>query len=1072
MSEEHFQFSDGSSNKFWKIRLDGSSFTVHFGRVGTAGQVQTKDFKSDAEAEKEYKKLVAEKLKKGYQRLDACDAPVPESREPRATQCRPAGSATATAGDKSSGQPTSSIATLDPPTPAAPTSAPGSDSPAPPIAAASATSSGAAGSPASSAGSAAEAPAPTVSQGKINFSSEDRERAAWGVQRPPRVRPQTQAFDRDQCIQSLLEMNKGPEHWDADWSNKDMDFMTWSGQEAHFWLVALSTAQTYAYSKMDKFRRVAAFEGDDPAKLKSLLLQFNFRDEVSYAEVEQIVTGTRGRPEHFCWVPYPLARVLSPVDYVKFWASHLSKLSGEMEHGFTTLILPYLSDAELSALRGHIHEALNKLDPEAVKDHKYFPVEVLVASLLLMKDDLLPFIDAIPSGAFNGDYAPAIPRIIYGLNEGQLILNQFKRLKLRVFHPNDLYRWIGFTEHQGVDMAWDFTESARWEERDAMIEAVKKIVSKESAKRFILYALSQGKLEACKSWVAEHLVQSLEAMTDMAGGTRSTASDVRRALRNLCGQHDVKTIAPHLVAQLKALECLQDDEPESAARTAPPDWLATALDTVQASKKTKPIEFLQGVAYESVKVDGWRMTKEQLDKVLVAIQQSSAETMHPLVAAIRENADRRAFDRFIWDVMGRWQNVGGPPKEKWALLAVGFVGSEKMIPQLITLMTTWRESGFAARAQVGLECLRIYGTDFALMQIHDISQSPKLKSLRAKALEYMDAIAESRGMTKAELEDRIVPTCGLDDTGTREFDYGGRKFTFLFGPDLKPMVRDEKGAYKTDLPPATQKDDAELAKRSIEEWKELKKVLKTVAKVQARRLEQAMVTCRSWTRDAFETLLLSHPLMTNLIRRVVWAAYDDQGKVLQTFRVMEDRTLADEADRPADISGATKVAIIHPLHMTDEQKSKWGELFTDYEISALFPQIGRPIFYLEPEEQNANTITRFAKISLPSASVPGTLERLGWWRGQAEDAGCYHWHHKHFDDHNLTAFAEYEGIPMMMMQEWEDQFIENCYFGRGIIKEPYRIERVALKDVPPIVISEILYDLTTLTSRSKDPVTD
>ena len=37
-----------------------------YGRIGTAGQTQTKDFADDAAAQKSYDKLVAEKLKKGY----------------------------------------------------------------------------------------------------------------------------------------------------------------------------------------------------------------------------------------------------------------------------------------------------------------------------------------------------------------------------------------------------------------------------------------------------------------------------------------------------------------------------------------------------------------------------------------------------------------------------------------------------------------------------------------------------------------------------------------------------------------------------------------------------------------------------------------------------------------------------------------------------------------------------------------------------------------------------------------------------------------------------------------------
>jgi len=61
-----FELVEGSSSKFWEITLDGSSFTVTWGRIGTAGQTQQKSFDSDDKAKKEHDKLVAEKTKKGY----------------------------------------------------------------------------------------------------------------------------------------------------------------------------------------------------------------------------------------------------------------------------------------------------------------------------------------------------------------------------------------------------------------------------------------------------------------------------------------------------------------------------------------------------------------------------------------------------------------------------------------------------------------------------------------------------------------------------------------------------------------------------------------------------------------------------------------------------------------------------------------------------------------------------------------------------------------------------------------------------------------------------------------------
>lgn len=61
-----FVFTDDKSNKFWNIALQGTSFTVTFGKVGTKGQTQTKDFPDEEKAWKAHDKLVAEKVGKGY----------------------------------------------------------------------------------------------------------------------------------------------------------------------------------------------------------------------------------------------------------------------------------------------------------------------------------------------------------------------------------------------------------------------------------------------------------------------------------------------------------------------------------------------------------------------------------------------------------------------------------------------------------------------------------------------------------------------------------------------------------------------------------------------------------------------------------------------------------------------------------------------------------------------------------------------------------------------------------------------------------------------------------------------
>ena len=62
----HLEYSDAGSRKFWEIVVQGAAFTVRFGRAGTTGQSQRKEFASETEAVTAANQLAQSKLKKGY----------------------------------------------------------------------------------------------------------------------------------------------------------------------------------------------------------------------------------------------------------------------------------------------------------------------------------------------------------------------------------------------------------------------------------------------------------------------------------------------------------------------------------------------------------------------------------------------------------------------------------------------------------------------------------------------------------------------------------------------------------------------------------------------------------------------------------------------------------------------------------------------------------------------------------------------------------------------------------------------------------------------------------------------
>jgi hypothetical protein len=295
----------------------------------------------------------------------------------------------------------------------------------------------------------------------------------------------------------------------------------------------------------------------------------------------------------------------------------------------------------------------------------------------------------------------------------------------------------------------------------------------------------------------------------------------------------------------------------------------------------------------------------------------------------------------------------------------------------------------------------------------------------------------------------------------------------VLGAGMKPMVKDPDGKVKPDLPKPTTKDDAALAGEAVAEWKLLKKQVAEVVKIQSSRLEQAMVTGRQWTVEEFELLLVRHPLMTNLVRLLVCGVYDGAGGLSATFRVTEDLTYADAADEEFTLEAGARVGFVHPLLLAEADRQAWGEILSDYEIVAPFPQLGRPLHFLEPAEENDTEIKRYPKVKIPPTALVGTLERLNWQRGIPEDGGVYFSHSKPFYGANVTAIVEYEdGVPAGYMEGWDDQEISRCYFVPGIWRpEMYyshdRGKLLELATINRVVLSEVLADLALIASKGK-----
>ena len=434
---------------------------------------------------------------------------------------------------------------------------------------------------------------------------------------------------------------------------------------------------------------------------------------------------------------------------------------------------------------------------------------------------------------------------------------------------------------------------------------------------------------------------------------------------------------------------------------------------------------------------------------------SRVDAPYPGIQVVRELCTPTSLAEFAWDVFEAWLTAGAPSKEGWAFAVLGLFGNDETARRLTPRIREWPGESAHARAVTGLDILAAIGTDAALMHLNAIASKVKFKGLQDKAREKISAIAEARGLTAAELADRLVPDLGLDDDGKLALDFGPRRFYVSFDETLKPFVRDAQGTRLKDLPKPIKSDDAALAGEATERYKQLKKDAKAIASVQLIRLELAMVARRRWSAADYKLFFLEHPLTRHLAARLVWGVYRD-GRMTNAFRVAEDWTLADEQDSLYELPDDATVGIAHVLEMPQSLLTAFGQIFADYEILQPFRQLGRETYTLTADELRTSSLTRYKDKTVATGTVMGLINR-GWERGAAQDAGWVGWFSKAVDERHEVQLELDPGTVVGDMSYEPKQRLPHVVLRQSGTWDHHG--QVAFSTLDAVTLSEVLRDI-------------
>ncbi|MFE9815275.1 DUF4132 domain-containing protein [Streptomyces sp. NBC_00236] len=556
------------------------------------------------------------------------------------------------------------------------------------------------------------------------------------------------------------------------------------------------------------------------------------------------------------------------------------------------------------------------------------------------------------------------------------------------------------------------------------------------------------------AWIRRHgRAAAALLVPDAVGPAGMPRTHAEHALRQLAAE-----VGAEAVREIAA--CCGAEAEEIVADLLAGDPLEAALP----ARMPSPCAWADPSLFPQIRLTGGRgaLPADAVRHVTAMLQISKPGDVYPGLATVTEHCDAGSLAEFAWALFETWRFHGMPAKDVWALHALGFLGDDGTVRRLTPLVRAWPGENAHHRAVEGLTVLAAIGTDTALRHLHGIAQCVPFKALKKRARERIDEVAEGLGLATDRLADRLVPDLGLADDGSTVIDYGPRRFTVTFDEELRLRVRDETGKLRKALPAPGVKDDPELAPAERKRFAALKKEVRTIASDQLRRLEAAMVTGRSWTAVEFRELLVEHPLLRHLVRRLVWLG--DADGMVTGFRVAEDLTLADVHDDAWTLPVDATVRLAHPLHLGGELEA-WTDLFADHEILQPFPQLGRPVHAFTDAEATGHRLTRFEGVTVPVGKLLGLTKR-GWERGTPEDNGVERWFSRPIVRDRHLVIALDDGIAVGMVDAFPDQTLETIWI--DIAPGDYWRNHTyphRLGEIDPVIASEILADLTAITAK-------
>ncbi|OTP83662.1 hypothetical protein B5S40_02245 [Gilliamella apicola] len=403
----------------------------------------------------------------------------------------------------------------------------------------------------------------------------------------------------------------------------------------------------------------------------------------------------------------------------------------------------------------------------------------------------------------------------------------------------------------------------------------------------------------------------------------------------------------------------------------------------------------------------------------------------------------QVFDEIKKETLAAY--VGSAIKAKGMLALI--TGIEGRVA--VSLLRSFMKNHYIRRAQIEamLEPLANSDDPMIIQLLLSLARRYRMASIQEKARYLVESIAERLGWTTDELADRTISTAGLDDNGLLILDYGERTFTASLDEQFKWQLKNADGEKIKALPEARKNENPELVKEAKKQFSNSKKELNQLIKMQISRFYEAMCAQRQWRVEDWQKYLQPHPIVGRLIQRLVWLELDNNGQIVNSFRLTEDGSLITNQDNEILLDQNHFITVAHSALLSSDDITQWQMHLKDYKINPLFEQFSALL--PDMSKFKDDVIDERLGWLTDSFTLRGILKKLGYERDDIEYGGYFFGYHKYFSSLNIYINIEFSGS--MLPEENIPVVLSNLSFST---KKGFEDKVIALDKLPKVLLAE------------------